>query len=413
MTARNTGQMPRRSDKPGLKWRRRADGTRKAYWVAAQVTRDSKHFPAKTIALPAEASDTELGELCEAYTARFMDWLGRGDGVTERPFLYDGTVKSLSRVFQTHLDSPFHEVKRNTRDAYTDSLKIIESTVGDRLIRKITIVDVRRWWKNWRAPKTENGPDRKKRAHDCVSVLRMILRFGAALGFTDCEVLVTRLAMLRFERPGTRDQELRIEHVVAFVKKAIELGKPAMAIGVAAQFELMCRQRDLIGEWAPARPKIPGALYSGTEMWTGHFRWDNVPGWRLRFRTSKNRAPVEFDLTRYPLLFPLLEAVPHSQRVGAIVKGEHGLPVRERTYRKHFRAIARAAAIPDAIWSMDARAGAATEADEAGADFKGISDHLTHAEPRTTMRYIRRSAKRVRDVADARARARTPDNSDG
>ncbi len=342
-----------------------------------------------------------------------MDWLGRTDEVTERPFLYDGTVKSLSGVFQTHPDSPFREVKPNTRAAYADSLKILEATVGDRLIRRLTIVDARRWWKNWRAPKTENGPDRKKRAHDCISALRMILRFGAALGFADCETLVGRLAMLRFERPGARDQELRIEHVVAFVKKALELGKPAMAIGVAAQFELMCRQRDLIGEWAPARPEIPGAIYYGAEMWTGHFRWDNVPGWRLRFRTSKNRAPIEFDLKRYPLLFPLLDAVPHSQRVGAIVKGEHDLPIRERTYRKWFRSIARAAAIPDAIWSMDARAGAATEADEAGADFRGIQDHMTHAEPRTTMRYIRRTAKRVRDVADARARARTPDNSDG
>jgi hypothetical protein len=57
----------------------------------------------------------------------------------------------------------------------------------------------------------------------------------------------------------------------------------------------------------------------------------------------------------------LLEAVPHEERVGAIAKGEHGLPVRERSYRKRFRAIARAAEIPDSVWSMDSRAGAAPE----------------------------------------------------
>jgi hypothetical protein len=33
------------------------------------------------------------------------------------------------------------------------------------------------------------------------------------------------------------------------------------------------------------------------------------------------------------MLFPLLEAVPHDERVGAVIKGEHGLPVRERSYR--------------------------------------------------------------------------------
>ena len=55
---------------------------------------------------------------------------------------------------------------------------------------------------------------------------------------------------------------------------------------------------------------------------------------------------------------------------------------------------------------MDSRAGAATEADAAGADLKSISDMLTHAEPRTTLRYIRSTTKRVRDVAKARARTR-------
>jgi len=106
------------------------------------------------------------------------------------------------------------------------------------------------------------------------------------------------------------------------------------------------------------------------------------------------------------MLCPLLDAVPHAERSGAIVKGESGLPIRERSYRKWFREIARAAGIPDKVWSMDSRAGAATEADAAGVDLKSISDLLTHAEPRTTLRYIRSASKRVRDVAKARARTR-------
>jgi site-specific recombinase XerD len=55
---------------------------------------------------------------------------------------------------------------------------------------------------------------------------------------------------------------------------------------------------------------------------------------------------------------------------------------------------------------MDSRAGAATEADAAGADLKSISDMLTHAEPRTTLRYIRSTNTRMRAVAKARARSR-------
>jgi hypothetical protein len=111
-----------------------------------------------------------------------------------------------------------------------------------------------------------------------------------------------------------------------------------------------------------------------------------------------------FTLSDYPVLFPLLEAVPHDERIGAIVKGERGLPIRERSYRKWFRAIAPAAEIPE-VWSTDSCAGAATEADEADDDLKAISDMLTHADTRTTLRYIRRSEKRI-PAAEARVKSR-------
>jgi site-specific recombinase XerD len=98
--------------------------------------------------------------------------------------------------------------------------------------------------------------------------------------------------------------------------------------------------------------------------------------------------------------------IPHTERSGAVVKGENALPIRERSYRKWFREIARAAGIPDEVWSMDSRAGAATEADAAGGDLKSISDLLTHSEPRTTLRYIRSTNKRMRTLAKARAQSR-------
>ena len=63
--------------------------------------------------------------------------------------------------------------------------------------------------------------------------------------------------------------------------------------------------------------------------------------------------------------------MPHAERTGAIVKGEHGLPMREHSFRKWFRKIARPAGIPDEIWNMDSRAGAATEAEEALANLGG------------------------------------------
>jgi len=75
----------------------------------------------------------------------------------------------------------------------------------------------------------------------------------------------------------------------------------SMGIGVAAQFELLLRQKDIVGDWGG--PK-------------GDFTWENIPGWRWRMKTSKSKycTAADFDLQPYMLLFPLLEAVPHDER---------------------------------------------------------------------------------------------------
>jgi hypothetical protein len=72
-------------------------------------------------------------------------------------------------------------------------------------------------------------------------------------------------------------------------------------------------------------------------------------------------------------------------------------------YARWFRQIARAAGIPDEVWNMDARAGGATEADEAGAALEAIQGALTHTKESTTLRYLRRGrSKKIAEVADAR-----------
>lgn len=399
--------MPRRGDRPGLKRGR----NNLPYWIARQVVRDPMGFPDLCIPLPTAADDEQLGVLCREHTARLLAWIAeqRGEQRTEiRPRGYDGTVQSACRAYQEHPNSRFHSVKANTRKSYTDSLKIIEGTVGRRIIRKVTVLDVQRWYDEWRKPARPGLAERIDRAHDAVAMLKMVLRFNAALRRPDCRELVEDLeratSLVRFERRGARQQEMTSAHAGAFIKTALELGRKdvipverglSMAIGVAAQFELALRQKDIIGEWR-------------ADGWHGQFTWENVPGWRWRMRTSKSkyRSAAIFNLSLFGLLFPLLDSVPHEQRQGAIVKGEHGLPIRERSYRKWFRQIARAAGIPDDIWSMDSRAGAATEADEAGVPLSTIREALTHADDRMTERYLRERGKKIAEVAEARGRLR-------
>jgi hypothetical protein len=399
--------------------------------MARQVARDPKGFPDTCIPLPPDATDDELVALCQSHTARLRAWLAERE--TAEPQLtrtrYDGSMGAACRIYQEHPLSPFHGVKHTTAKFYVTCLKRIEATVGARLVRNVTLIDVKHWYAQWRKPEVAGGAERIDRAHDTVAMVRTVIYFMAALRHQDCIVLKGDLDGVKFEKGGAREEELTYAQATTFIRTALELGDKAimpawraryMAIGVAAQFELLLRQKDIIGEWAPkgANRKLPkgiSVLERGTESWAGFFTWEHIPGWRWRMKTSKSkyRAASDFDLTRYGLLFPLLESVPHELRVGAVVKGEHDLPVRERSYGNWFRQIARAAAIPDNVWNMDSRAGGATEAYDAGAAIAEIQGALTHTDENTTVRYIRRRTKSTEAVADARRVKRAADEDGG
>lgn len=418
--------MPPRGKTPGLKIGR----NNLRYWIAGQVARDTIGFPDKSIPLPIDASDEEIASLCLEHTARLRAWIDEQKKLNpDNPALrYDGTVYSACQVYQKHPLSRFHKVKRNTRGSYVDSLKVIESTVGKRLIRNLTILDVEHWYDNWRKPVAPHGTERIDRAHDAVSMFKTVLRFNAALRRPECKLLVEELKLIKFEKGGARQSEMTFAHASAFIRTALELGRTnvipmqralGMAICTAGQFDLLVRQKDMLGEWgvdADLTPRSrPLAIAYGDKVWTGYFTWENIPGWRWRMKTSKSkyRSPADFDLQKHSLLFPLLEMVPHDERTGPIVKDEKNRPMIERSHREWWRDIARIAGIPDSVWNMDNRAGGATEADESGAPLDAIQGAMTHDKPGTTLRYIRRgSSTKIAVVAAARDAKRKAD-SDG
>jgi hypothetical protein len=425
-TGRNTS-MPPRGNAPGRKKGRHG----LMYWYAANVVRDVKGFPDTCIPLPVGASADEVGRLCREHTARLHKWIDDQNAPAEdAPRLitrYDGTVRSAVRIYQEHPYSRFHRVGNNTRTTYSEQLTILENECGLRRIARLTVLDVENWYNTWRQPAAPGGRERIDKAHDLVSMFKTVLRFNAALRHPSCKQLADELALVKFEKGGAREQEMTFAQVAAFIRKAMEMAQSGvltaerartMVIGVAAQFDLLLRQRDIIGAWEPTRRlgKIPPGqhvLEHGDRTWHGYLTWENIPAWRWRMRTSKSkyRAPADFDLQNHTLLFPLLEAVPLAERRGVIVKGDDGLPMTRHSYAKWFRKIARAAGIPDEVWNMDARAGGATEGYvDAEADLGLVQAGLTHANPNTTLRYIRRgSSRKIAKLADARRAARAAD----
>ncbi|MGI4943652.1 MAG: hypothetical protein ACRYHQ_24325 [Janthinobacterium lividum] len=69
-----------------------------------------------------------------------------------------------------------------------------------------------------------------------------------------------------------------------------------------------------------------------------------------------------------------------------------GRPYPENRYQQEWRKVADAAGIPRGVWTMDARSGGATEADEAGAARSDIQRGMAHSDPKTTSRYVRGNA---------------------
>ena len=117
---------------------------------------------------------------------------------------------------------------------------------------------------------------------------------------------------------------------------------------------------------------------------------------------------IRFDQAVAP--FSAARTGPFDQRHGAVIKGANGHPITEKVYREGFRRIARAAGIPDDVWSMDARAGGATEAHEREVPIELISESLTHSNTETTVRYIRRRAAKLDRLAEEVSRKRAAES---
>lgn len=383
--------MPRKSATPGLIAIRRKHGST-LYWRASSLARDVTGYPDPLVRIPDDKTPDEIVDLCHALTARFYEWMTTGGRDEAR---YDGTIGSLCDAFEKHPDSPMQDVKANTAGAYLDSLKILRREVGGHVVRKVTPIMVKGWFREWAAPKEEGGKERLKRAHDAVAALRMVLGFGFALGHKDCGELRDQLSVMRFKKGGKRVSAMTYEHAVAFIKKAQELGYPYMALGVAVQFETMLRQMDVIGE------------YDHQKRWRGLFTWENIPGWKWRVETSKTKAPITFNLQAFELVWPLLQAVPHDERRGAVIKTRKGHPITAKSYRWTFRMIADKAGLPKDVWNMDSRAGAVTEALEAGVDKTKVQRGATHATPQMTERYDRGVEATVLEIAEARQAKRS------
>jgi site-specific recombinase XerD len=194
----------------------------------------------------------------------------------------------------------------------------------------------------------------------------------------------------------------------AICAEAHRINRPSIALAQAIQFEGMLRQKDIIGEWVPiAEPGTSAVIHKGLK-WLRGIRWEEIDeNLVLRHVTSKRQKEVEIRLADAPMVVAELAKVERKGSGPVIVNESSGRPYSVTHFRQIWRTIATAAGVPKSVRNQDSRAGAITEATQAGADLESIKHAATHSDIAMTQRYARSSHEKSAKVMQMRAAHRT------
>lgn len=426
---------------PGLKWR-----PLKVGWEARWRCRDDLAARGYMVKHQSIWRGTELSELdrqyisdkCQALQSDMLLWGANGIPKIGK---FDGTVGGLIGCFQTDHDSTYRKLRFKSREQSDTLCKIIERTtwempdgitltVGDTPLSMVKGRVVLRWHEKW----SEGG--KVAMGHSLIGQLRTLCGFGITMLEDDeCGRLSGVLGKMRFSNPKPRNERLTADQAVMIRKEAHSHKKPrpSMALAQAFQFECMFRQKDVIGEWVPQNEPGPsGAVLAavggnsltiedGNNKWARGIRWEEIGYDRadekrtgsdlvLTHTTSKRQKEIKVDLRLAPMVMEEL-----ALRYGAgftradlpdtgpiIVNDRDGIPWYPQEFRRYWRIYANACGIPKSIKNMDSRAGAISEATDAGAELEHVRQAATHSDIGMTQKYSRGSTEKIAGVMEKR-----------
>lgn len=309
-------------------------------------------------------------------------------------------LSALISAYQSDPDSTYTKLRYRTRLNNGYLCARIDREYGSTLLTDINARFLLRCHEGW------SVGGKIAMAHSLVAMLRTICSFGATiLENAACERLCGVLHKMRFETTKPRVERLTADQATAIIAKAHELGMHALALAQGFQFVGTLRQMDAIGQWVPiAEPGISDVTHDG-QKWLRGIRWEEIDNnLILRHITSKRLKEIEIDLTLDPMMTGELRRHGIVGRTGPIIIHElTGLPYEAHRFRRDWRKVARLVGVPDAVFNMDSRSGAITEATDAGCDLEHVRHAATHSNISMTQRYSRGSAEKVAGVMKLRA----------
>jgi integrase len=289
----------------------------------------------------------------------------------------------LIDCFRSDEDSSYQEVQDDTASNYDVWFKMIEETVGKRVLKYVVTKDFRRWFREWKKRSAGKGGDGTRTAYGGIQGIRMLLNYGVESGFKVCKELREGMDMIRFRRGAAREEILSYAEVRSIIEKALAVGKKRLALAQALQFETFLRQKDVIGSWAVVEPGYvaqPGEVVLRGKVWRGLTMESLTLGKDLRIRTSKTGQPVVHRLASCELVVHVLGHFTADEWIGPVACREDGTPFPDRqSYAKLWRSVAEGVGISTKKQNRDSRASGISEAAEAGVSDDAIQRQSGHA----------------------------------
>jgi hypothetical protein len=325
---------------------------------------------------------------------------------------FDGSLRSLAFCYQTDSDSPYQKNRYHVRVNRDNMLRRIVAKHGMTPLAEIKARVLLAWHKDW-------SVDGKHLATGSAFIgqLRSLFSFGATLlESADCERLCNVLHKMRFQGTKPRAVSVTATQAAAICLKAREhFGWYSLALGQALQFECTLRQKDVVGEWVPVSEPGISATIIDDEKWLRGAVWQEIDNnLILRHITSKKQKLTEVDLKLAPLVLVELQAllgdlplIQTNAETGAVIVNRLFLPMRgpimlndvtglpwsSNEYRRKWRLVATAAGVPKAVWNMDSRSGAISEAIQAGVPIEFVRHAAVHSDVSQTADYDRSQAE--------------------
>lgn len=319
---------------------------------------------------------------------------------------HPGTLGFLIDHYRSDPESAYQQLRYHVRRNQDDGFRRLKRQLGSLRLVDIDTREFKAWHRGW----SEGG--KISSAHLLIGQLRALFTHGALMtkgpDRMECIRIREVLRLLRFPVGKPRESRMTSLQADAIRAEAHRTGWNSIALAQAFQFDLMLRQKDVLGEWVPLDE--PGESYvTGPKgKWLRGIRWEEIDdNLILRHTTSKKEKPIVVDLKLAPMVMAELERMGERPMTGPVILCELGrLPYVAADYRRRWRDMANSVGVPKTVWNMDTRSGAISEATDAGAELELVRHAAAHSQVSMTARYSRGSEEKIAKVMQLRVKHR-------